>query len=86
MFLSGLRCVPPRAGHRAVCPCARHVVGVLLGSRLARPMNSADRSHWMAEQSRLIIALVTPPLGDTVTVVADGFGFVAAFVCGVAFR
>ncbi|WP_327742927.1 hypothetical protein OHO28_01670 [Streptomyces europaeiscabiei] len=49
-------------------------------------MNSADRSHWMAEQSRLIIALVTPPLGDTVTVVADGFGFVAAFVCGVAFR
>ncbi|MER6160726.1 cation:proton antiporter [Streptomyces sp. NPDC001868] len=62
------------------------VVGVLLGSLLAWSMNLADRAHWMTEQSRRIIVLVTPLLVYAVTVAADGNGFVAAFVCGIAFR
>ncbi|GAA0318405.1 cation:proton antiporter [Streptomyces polychromogenes] len=62
------------------------VVGVVLGSSLGWLMITADRRHWMTGQSRRILVLVTPLLVYTVTVAAGGNGFVAAFVCGIAFR
>lgn len=61
-------------------------VGVALGSLLAWLMTTADRRQWMTGQSRRILVLVTPLLVYTVTVAAGGNGFVAAFVCGIAFR
>ncbi|MEU5220943.1 cation:proton antiporter [Streptomyces sp. NPDC020807] len=62
------------------------VVGVALGSLLGWLMTAADRRQWMTGQSRRILVLVTPLLVHTVTVAAGGNGFVAAFVCGIAFR
>ncbi|KPI13150.1 sodium/hydrogen exchanger [Actinobacteria bacterium OV450] len=62
------------------------VVGILLGALVAWLMNAADRAGWMTEQSRRILALITPLLTYTTTVAVDGNGFVAAFVCGIAFR
>ncbi|WP_051699859.1 cation:proton antiporter [Streptomyces sp. NRRL F-4474] len=61
-------------------------VGVALGSLLAWLMMTADRRQWMTGPSRRILVLVTPLLVYTVTVAAGGNGFVAAFVCGIAFR
>ncbi|WP_418353608.1 cation:proton antiporter domain-containing protein [Streptomyces alboflavus] len=61
-------------------------VGVALGSLLAWLMITADRRQWMTGQSRRVLVLVTPLLVYTVTVAAGGNGFVAAFVCGIAFR
>ncbi|NML51375.1 sodium:proton exchanger [Streptomyces sp. R302] len=61
-------------------------VGVALGSLLAWLMTTADRRQWMTGQSRRVLVLVTPLLVHTVTVAAGGNGFVAAFVCGIAFR
>ncbi|MCB5167028.1 cation:proton antiporter [Streptomyces bambusae] len=62
------------------------VVGAALGSLLAWLMITADRRQWMTGQSRRVLVLVTPLLVYTVTVAAGGNGFVAAFVCGIAFR
>ncbi|CAL9425655.1 cation:proton antiporter domain-containing protein [Streptomyces sp. enrichment culture] len=62
------------------------VVGVLLGSLLAWLMNAAERRHFTTGQSRRILVLVAPLLAYTVTVAAGGNGFVASFVCGIAFR
>ncbi|MFJ7496124.1 cation:proton antiporter [Streptomyces sp. NPDC097727] len=62
------------------------VAGFLAGVLIAWLMNRAERAHWMTEQSRRIIVLVTPLIAYTVTVAVDGNGFVAAFVCGIAFR
>ncbi|MEV0987832.1 cation:proton antiporter [Streptomyces sp. NPDC049949] len=62
------------------------IVGIMLGPLLAWLMNSADRLHRMTEQSRRILVLVAPLLAYTVTVAAGGNGFVASFVCGIAFR
>ncbi|MGW2816679.1 cation:proton antiporter domain-containing protein [Streptomyces sp. NPDC001415] len=62
------------------------LVGIVLGPLLAWLMNSADRTHRTTDQSRRILVLVTPLLAYTLTVAADGNGFVASFVCGIAFR
>ncbi|MCC0094535.1 cation:proton antiporter [Streptomyces flavotricini] len=62
------------------------IVGITLGPLLAWLMNSADRMHRMTEQSRRILVLVAPLLAYTVTVAVGGNGFVASFVCGIAFR
>lgn len=62
------------------------VAGFVIGALVAWLMNRADRAHWMTEQSRRITVLVTPLLAYTATVAMDGNGFVAAFVCGIAFR
>ncbi len=62
------------------------IVGIMLGPLLAWLMNSADRMHRMTEQSRRILVLVAPLLAYTMTVAAGGNGFVASFVCGIAFR
>jgi NhaP-type Na+/H+ or K+/H+ antiporter len=62
------------------------VAGFLLGALIAWLVNRADRAHWMTEQSRRIIVVVTPLIAYTATVAMDGNGFVASFVCGIAFR
>ncbi|SDJ45262.1 cation:proton antiporter [Streptomyces indicus] len=62
------------------------VVGAILGMLLAWLMNEADRRHLMTAQSRRILVLVAPLLAYTATVALEGNGFVASFVCGIAFR
>ncbi|MFI9761310.1 cation:proton antiporter [Streptomyces sp. NPDC051963] len=62
------------------------VAGLLLGLLLGWLMNLAEDKHWMTAQSRRILVLVTPLLAYTVTVAVEGNGFVASFVCGIAFR
>ena len=62
------------------------VVGLVLGALLGGLMNRAERHTWMTHQSRRIAVVVAPLLTYTVTVAIDGNGFVAAFVCGIAFR
>jgi NhaP-type Na+/H+ or K+/H+ antiporter len=62
------------------------VVGVVLGTVLALLMNFAERAGWMTEQSGRITVLLAPLLTYTVTVGIDGNGFVASFICGIAFR
>ncbi|MFD9334697.1 cation:proton antiporter [Streptomyces sp. NPDC060028] len=61
-------------------------VGITLGPLLGWLMNSADRKNWMTAQSRRILVLLAPLLAYTVTVAVGGNGFVASFVCGIAFR
>ncbi|MFD0374267.1 cation:proton antiporter [Streptomyces sp. NPDC127112] len=53
-------------------------------SRAGRP--SCRRRPAGRWQSRRILVLITPLLTYTTTVAVDGNGFVAAFVCGIAFR
>jgi len=62
------------------------LAGFVVGALVAWLINLADRAEWMTEQSRRIAVLVTPLLAYTVTTAMDGNGFVASFVCGIAFR
>ncbi|MEQ0557902.1 cation:proton antiporter [Amycolatopsis sp. NEAU-NG30] len=62
------------------------VAGVLLGSVLAWLLDRAHHAGWLTAQSGRIAVLLAPLLTYTVTVAADGNGFVASFVCGIAFR
>lgn len=62
------------------------VGGLVVGALLAWLMNRADRSGWMTDRSRRIAVVVAPLLTYAVTVAIEGNGFVAAFVCGIAFR
>ncbi|MEU2234079.1 cation:proton antiporter [Streptomyces vietnamensis] len=62
------------------------VAGFLLGALIGWLMNRADHARWMTEQSRRVIVFVAPLIAYTMTVELDGNGFVASFVCGIAFR
>lgn len=62
------------------------VVGVVLGTVLAVLMDQAHRLGWITDQASRIVILLAPLLTYTVTVGIDGNGFVASFICGVAFR
>ncbi|MFE4874554.1 cation:proton antiporter [Streptomyces sp. NPDC056682] len=62
------------------------VVGGVVGALVAWLMNLADRADWTTGQSRRALVLITPLFAYTSTVAVDGNGFVAAFVCGIAFR
>jgi NhaP-type Na+/H+ or K+/H+ antiporter len=53
---------------------------------LAGLANAADRRHLMTEQSRRIILVVAPLLSYSLSDGIGGNGFVAAFVCGIAFH
>ncbi|TCO54309.1 cation:proton antiporter [Actinocrispum wychmicini] len=61
-------------------------VGVVLGAVLAWLMDRAQQAGWMTRQSARVTVLLTPLLTYSVTVGIDGNGFVASFVCGIAFR
>ncbi|WP_233225690.1 cation:proton antiporter domain-containing protein [Amycolatopsis sp. CA-126428] len=78
----------PPAALGTVVPFALKAVvaGVVLGALLAWLMDRAQRRNWMTGQSSRVAVLLTPLLTYTVTVGIDGNGFVASFVCGIAFR
>lgn len=62
------------------------VVGVVLGSVLAWLMDRAQRAGWLTEQSGRVIVLLAPLMTYALTALIDGNGFVASFICGIAFR
>jgi sodium/hydrogen antiporter len=62
------------------------LTGLVLGALIAGLMNRAERYAWMTGRSGRIAVVVAPLLTYTVTVAIEGNGFVAAFVCGIAFR
>lgn len=62
------------------------VVGVALGSGIALCANAADRRGWTSERSNRLILLCAPVLAYTLNVGLHGNGFLAAFICGIAFN
>lgn len=62
------------------------VVGGLIGGAIGYLARHAVASKWVTAQSLRIGVVVVPLLVYVVTVAADGNGFVAAFVAGIAFR
>ncbi|SNY25267.1 Sodium/hydrogen exchanger family protein [Paractinoplanes atraurantiacus] len=62
------------------------LAGAGLGLLIAALMNLAERHGWTTGQSRRITVVAAPLLAYTATVAIGGNGFVAAFVCGIAFR
>ncbi|MBP2471965.1 NhaP-type Na+/H+ or K+/H+ antiporter [Crossiella equi] len=62
------------------------VAGVVLGTVLAWLLARAHQAGWVSPQSARVAVLLIPLLTYTATVAVDGNGFVASFVCGVAFR
>jgi NhaP-type Na+/H+ or K+/H+ antiporter len=62
------------------------VAGVVIGVLLGWLMDRAHLAGWVTDQSARVAVLLAPLLTYTATVAIDGNGFVASFVCGIAFR
>ena len=62
------------------------VAGVVIGTLLGWLMDRAHQAGWVTPQSGRVAVLLAPLLTFTATVAIDGNGFVASFVCGIAFR
>jgi NhaP-type Na+/H+ or K+/H+ antiporter len=62
------------------------VAGVVIGVLLGWLMDRAHQAGWVTAQSGRVAVLLAPLLTYTATVAIDGNGFVASFVCGIAFR
>ncbi|MET8760061.1 cation:proton antiporter [Lentzea sp. NPDC004782] len=62
------------------------VAGVVIGALLGWLMDRAHHAGWVTTQSGRVAVLLAPLLTYTATVAIDGNGFVASFVCGIAFR
>lgn len=62
------------------------VVGLCVGAGLAVAANFSERRGVMTEQSKRLILVAAPALSYTVSLWVEGNGFVAAFVCGIAFK
>ncbi|MEU0881429.1 cation:proton antiporter [Lentzea sp. NPDC005914] len=62
------------------------VAGVVIGALLGWLMDRAHQAGWVSSQSARVAVLLAPLLTYTATVAIDGNGFVASFVCGIAFR
>lgn len=62
------------------------VLGLAIGAVVAVAANAVDRRGLMTDRSRRLILLCTPVLAYTLNVASHGNGFVAAFVCGIAFN
>lgn len=62
------------------------VLGLAIGAAAAIAANAVDRRGFMTDLSRRLILLCTPVLAYTLNVASHGNGFVAAFVCGIAFN
>ncbi|WP_169776540.1 cation:proton antiporter [Amycolatopsis jejuensis] len=60
--------------------------GAVVGSVIAILLFLAVRAGWTSDQGRRITVLTTPLLTYGATVAIGGNGFVASFVCGIAFR
>ena len=61
------------------------LVGLVVGSAVAVLNNLAEAHDLMTEQSKRVILVATPLLTYAVSIALHGNGFVAAFVCGIAF-
>jgi NhaP-type Na+/H+ or K+/H+ antiporter len=62
------------------------LIGVVIGSALGLTANTAERKGLMNEQSKRVLMVAAPALTYTLSLWAEGNGFVAAFVCGVAYH
>ncbi len=62
------------------------LVGVAVGAVLASLINLAERRNAMTPQSTRMILVTAPVLAYGLSVAVHGNGFVAAFVCGIAFH
>lgn len=62
------------------------VIGAVLGTVLGWLMERATTAGWTTESARRVVVLAVPLLAYTTTVAAQGNGFVASFVTGIAFR
>jgi sodium/hydrogen antiporter len=61
------------------------LVGLVLGALVAWATNAAERRDLMTEQSKRVILVAVPVLAYTCSIAIHGNGFVAAFVCGIAY-
>lgn len=62
------------------------LVGVVVGAALAVAANHAQRRDLMTDQAKRMILVTAPLLAFGASLLVDGNGFVAAFVCGIAFN
>lgn len=62
------------------------VVGVVIGVAAALSVNLTSRIGWTAAQPIRIAVVAIPLLTYSVAVLVGGNGFVAAFVCGIAYK
>lgn len=62
------------------------LVGVVVGAALAVAANHAQRRDLMTDQAKRMILVAAPLLAFGASLLVDGNGFVAAFVCGIAFN
>ncbi|RDH78815.1 sodium:proton exchanger [Mycolicibacterium moriokaense] len=62
------------------------IAGLLVGAALALLTNAAERRGAMTDQSKRVILVAAPMLAYGSSLAVGGNGFVAAFVCGIAFN
>lgn len=62
------------------------VLGLGIGAGVAWIANAAERREMMTDQSRRVLILIAPVLTYTLNVGLEGNGFVAAFICGIAYN
>jgi len=62
------------------------LVGFLVGAGLALGANLAERKNLMTDQSRRVLVVAAPAVAYTLTIWWHGNGFVAAYLCGVAYH
>jgi NhaP-type Na+/H+ or K+/H+ antiporter len=61
-------------------------LGVGIGAGVAKVANLADARDLMTDQARPIVMIAAPVLTYTLNVGVHGNGFVAAFICGIAYN
>ena len=90
LILAGDRTQERTAGEAlaTVVPFALKAIllGAVLGIVIGWLMERATSAGWTTESTRRIAVLAVPLLAYFLTVSVDGNGFVASFVCGIAFR
>jgi NhaP-type Na+/H+ or K+/H+ antiporter len=59
---------------------------LLVGALLSGAVDVAAVRGWTTEQSHRVVVLLTPLVSYTAALALGGNGFVATFVCGIAFR
>jgi sodium/hydrogen antiporter len=62
------------------------LIGAGIGAGLALAANLAERKDLMSDQSKRVLVVAAPALTYTLSLWAEGNGFVAAFVCGIAYH
>lgn len=82
--------VGPTVGHalwEAVTQAVKAIaVGIVVGSAVAILLHRSELGGWTSDQARRVTVVLTPLVAYTAAVQLHGNGFVASFVCGIAFR